>query len=344
MLWTSLAVAAGSFFVASTGTRFLISVLRRGAILDHPNDRSSHAVPTPRGAGIAVVGTMLIAWLAVALIEGDPAIGQRMWLLTGVAVLLGLVSWWDDRRGLPVAPRLAAQIVAVLAGLATLGGAGRIGQGLLPEWLDLVATGMAWLWLINLTNFMDGIDGITGVEAGSIGVGVATIAFVAGTGWTSGQAVLLAATGAALSGAAAGFLVWNWAPARVFLGDVGSIPLGLLLGWSLFELAGHGAWAAAILLPLYYLADATLTLLQRIRRGDRLHDAHRSHYFQRAARRFGSHARVSLCVLCLNVGLIGLAIWSTLNPTLAWLPLVLGAVATSLLLAYFHGPRAIGSR
>ena len=109
-----------------------------------------------------------------------------------------------------------------------------------------------------------------------------------------------------LAGAAVGFLWWNWSPAKVFFGDVGSVPLGFLLGWLLLTLAGHGYWAAAIILPLYYLVDATLTLLERLARGEKIWEAHRSHYYQQAVQKGLSHAHVSRLILTGNVVLIGL--------------------------------------
>ena len=177
--------------------------------------------------------------------------------------------WRDDRSSLPVLVRLAAQFGAVAIGLVFLPGAGRVFQGLLPPALDLVVTGLLWVWFVNLFNFMDGIDGITASETVTIGLGVALIALVAASDYGVRRRVLLGLSIRAAA-AALGFLAWNWHPAKLFLGDVGSIPLGFLLGWLLLGLAGTGSWAPALILPLYYLVDATLTLLYRLVRGPAL--------------------------------------------------------------------------
>jgi UDP-N-acetylmuramyl pentapeptide phosphotransferase/UDP-N-acetylglucosamine-1-phosphate transferase len=153
------------------------------------------------------------------------------------------------------------------------------------------------VWFANLFNFMDGIDGIAGGEATAVGIG---IALVAGTG----GAFELIAPSVAVAAAALGFLVWNWHPARIFMGDVGSVPLGYLLGYLLLALAARGEWAAAVILPLYFLADATLTLLRRLARGERVWQAHREHFYQRAVQRGLRHDAVVLRVVAADLVLI----------------------------------------
>ncbi|MBV9152819.1 MAG: hypothetical protein JO204_13685, partial [Alphaproteobacteria bacterium] len=164
-----------------------------------------------------------------------------------------------------------------------------------------------WLWFVNLFNFMDGIDGLAGVEAAAIGVGLLLFAAV-GSEMDPG----LAAAPAAIAAAALGFLVWNWAPARIFLGDVGSVPLGYLLGFLLLDQAARGHWEIALILPLYFLADATITLLRRLLRGERVWEAHRSHFYQRAVQRGFGHAAVVQRVVVANIVLIGCG-WAAAN-------------------------------
>ena len=165
---------------------------------------------------------------------------------------------------------------------------------------------------------MDGIDSITGVEAGCIGIGIALIAMQ----FPSFSIDPLLPT--AIAAAAIGFLWWNWHPAKIFLGDVGSVPLGYLLGWLLLNLASSGFWAPALILPLYYLADATITLVRPAARGERVWEAHREHFYQRAVQGGRSHAQVSTGVGLCNVALLGLAALS-----LAWpLPALAAAFAT----------------
>jgi UDP-N-acetylmuramyl pentapeptide phosphotransferase/UDP-N-acetylglucosamine-1-phosphate transferase len=195
--------------------------------------------------------------------------------------------------------------------------------GLLPGPLDTLAAGVLWVWYVNLFNFMDGIDGISGVEAATTGAGVALVATLAGLGPT------LPAFGLIVAAAALGFLWWNWQPARIFLGDVGSVPLGFLLGWLLLALAARGEWAPALILPLYYLADATLTLVRRALRGEKVWRPHRQHFYQRAVQRGASHARVSLAILVADLGLVGLAAAATLGwggPALAGAALLVAAL------------------
>ena len=293
-----LAVAAVAFAISCVATRVLIGMLQRGAVLDLPNARSSHVLPTPRGGGIAVIGTIVLAWL-VLWAQGIVPMASAVIALAAAA--LAVVSWIDDLRGLSPGVRLLVQFAAVAAGMLVLPD-GRLFQGWLPPSLDVIAGALIWVWFVNLFNFMDGIDGIDGAEAAAIGLGIVLVASVGGA-----IDLGLAAPAVAVAAASLGFLVWNWAPARIFLGDVGSVPLGYLLGFLLFELARRGQWAAALILPLYFLADASLTLLRRLLRGERVWQAHREHFYQRAVQRGLSHAAVVLRVIAADLVLIGSA-------------------------------------
>lgn len=319
MIWL---VAFGSFLAAVIATGAVLAPLRRRAILDHPNERSSHSVPTPRGGGLAVLPVLAIAWTLTGL-------DFSAVLVLALAVALGAVSWADDLWTLPVAVRLLAQALAVAIGMAALPPNQLVFQGLLPLVPDRLLAGIAWLWFVNLFNFMDGIDGISGVEAAAIGAGLALVLRL------SGDSSPLALYALGLAAAALGFLVWNWHPAGIFLGDVGSIGLGYLLGWLLLAAASAGHWAPALLLPLYYLGDATLTLGRRALRGEPVWQAHRQHCYQQAARRWDGHATVSLWLATLNLALIALAVLVVLRPDTIWLALILAAVLVALLLWYF---------
>ncbi|MEX2650551.1 MAG: glycosyl transferase, partial [Alphaproteobacteria bacterium] len=241
---------AGTVAAAWAGTGFIVPWLGRRGLVDRPNERSSHGVPTPRGGGIAPVAVTLAAWFALALGTG---LGRHVALLAAGAILLLVVGWVDDRRGLSRALRLAAQAAAVTIGLAALPPAPVL-QGVAPPEFDRVVAGLIWLWFLNLYNFMDGIDGLAAGETTALGLGSALAVLVLG------QPSSVVPHAVALSGAAAGFLRWNWPPARVFLGDSGSVALAYLAGWLLLTLAASGAWAAALILPLYHLADPTMTL------------------------------------------------------------------------------------
>jgi len=319
---TGLAVLFAAVAVAVfAATGLLLRQLRRRAIFNHPNERSSHSLPTPHGGGLAVVPMVIIAWIGIGVM-GDAA--PAVFVVVALALALAVVFWIDDLRGLPVALRLAAQAAAIATALAAAPVDRAYVSAVLPPAVDLFIAGVLWLWFVNLFNFMDGIDGLAGSETASIGIGVAAVVMIAG------GAGDLPALGIALAAAALGFLAWNWQPAKVFLGDVGSVPLGFVTGWLLLELAARGQAVAALILPLYYLADATLTLARRAARGERVWQAHREHFYQRAVRRGLGHAAVVRHVLAVNVLLVGLA--SVAAAGRPWVALAGAVVAVGTLL------------
>jgi UDP-N-acetylmuramyl pentapeptide phosphotransferase/UDP-N-acetylglucosamine-1-phosphate transferase len=303
------AVLAGAIVVftvvfCTAATSALIPLLQRGGVLDRPNERSSHAVPTPRGGGFAVIGTILLAWLGLA---AAARIEPSLFGVCAAAGLLGIVCWIDDLDGLPAAMRLVAQGGAVAIGLFALPTpTSGLSQWLGPAGYD-VCVGFLWLWWVNAFNFMDGIDGIAGGEAAAIGGGLLLLTAI-------GKAVdpSIALLASAVLGAALGFLRWNWSPARIFLGDVGSVPLGYLTGFLLIGLANTGRWKAAIILPAYFLADATITLGCRFLRGERVWRAHRQHFYQRAIIAGLGHAAVARRVLLADLLLVVCA-WAAEN-------------------------------
>jgi UDP-N-acetylmuramyl pentapeptide phosphotransferase/UDP-N-acetylglucosamine-1-phosphate transferase len=295
VLWLTAAFATG--LLSCVATRALIPILRGREILDYPNERSSHRLPTPRGGGIALIGSALLVWAALAR-QGLLPPNVSCVMLGGL--LLAIVSWLDDLRGVSPVIRLLAQGAAVAVGTLAVPEL----QGSPAAWLAhagyWVAIGLLWVWWINLFNFMDGIDGLAGSEAAAIGGGLLLFA-----GLGAGADADLALLAAVLTGAAVGFLAWNWSPARIFLGDVGSAPLGYLLGFLLLSFAARGHWKIALILPLYFLADATITLARRLLRGERVWQAHRDHYYQRAVRNGLNHAAVVKRVIAADLLLIG---------------------------------------
>lgn len=314
------AVAAASW----AGTGIALRLLLRWRVFDQPNHRSSHDRPKPRGGGLAVIAVVLAAW-TIAAVTGGQA-GAAFWLGIAGAGLLALISWADDLKSRPASLRFGVQVTAVVLGLWALDPA-PVFQGLLPLPLDRALTALLWLWFINLFNFMDGIDGITAVETIAISAGLALIA--------GGLLHFpLGAFDAAVPAAAAlGFLFWNWAPSRIFLGDVGSVPLGYLLGWLLIITAASGVWEAALILPLYYLVDASWTLGRRALRREKLWRAHREHFYQRAVQRGFSHAAVTRRIAVCNVVLVALANLAAFGPSgQSWILLGLAALAVGVLL------------
>jgi len=189
-----------------------------------------------------------------------------------------------------------------------------------------------WVWFINLFNFMDGIDGIASVEAIAISIGIFII--VRKLGFNEQSLILSLSCGAATLG----FLRWNWHPAQIFLGDVGSIPLGFLLGWMLLGLAANGAWSPALILPLYFLIDATWTLIQRIINRERFWEAHRQHFYQRAVASGLKHDQVAWIVGVANLFLIMLAIVAARGLPEAAILAALGAVGVLMFLLVKGGP------
>lgn len=266
-------------------------------ILDQPNSRSSHQIPVPRGGGVAVV--LAVAAMMVPIMITLGGIGVKDFaIILGITLIVAGISFWDDLRGLPAWVRLLCHVAAVAAGIFTLPDTG-IFQGWLPRLLDHAVAALLWVWFINLYNFMDGIDGLAALETIAISLGLAIVSILAGTGVDFWPVII--------AGAACGFLIWNFPPAKIFLGDVGSVALGYMLGYLLLMLASHGAWAAALILPMYYLVDATITLLQRCVRGEKIWQAHREHAYQKAVIQGSSHGAVIGQITLCNIFLVILA-------------------------------------
>ncbi len=195
-----------------------------------------------------------------------------------------------------------------------------------PKYLEVIFFSALWIWFINLYNFMDGIDGITGVETIVLSAGVGVSVYL--THLPPGL-ILVCVT---LAGTTLGFLLWNWHPARIFMGDVGSVTLGFFLGWMLLELAKFGHWQAVLILSLYYVADSTITLAKRLRNREKIFEAHAKHYYQQAVRRGLSHSAVSIAIGLFCMGLAGLALMSIVMPDSALIPLAFGVCFTGLFL------------
>ena len=328
MIWLSLAATAVmAAITAYWFTGRIVVLLQRRQILDIPTQRSSHSTATPRGGGLAIVTVGAAAWIATSVHSGRLATDlpvMALWL-----ALSGL-SFVDDLRGLSVTIRFLAQILAIGSAVAWLPTDQFVFQGLLPLWADRICAGLLWLWFVNLFNFMDGIDGISVVETAALGFGIALLSPLIGLSLP--DPVLAAA----IAGAAIGFGVLNWPPAKVFMGDVGSIGLGFMLGWLLLLLAAAGQWLPALILPLYYLADASVTLARRLVRFEPVWQAHRSHFYQRAALGFGNHAAVTLRVLALNACLVGIAGLAAIAPSLGSYCLIAAGGSCALMLWYFQ--------
>lgn len=287
----------GVFVVSTLGTGLLRRYALARSVLDIPNERSSHRVPTPRGGGLAIVVGFLLGTLGLA--ASGHISGSIASALAGGGVIVALVGFIDDHRPVPPLWRLIAHFVAASWVLFWLGGLPPI--LVLGRLVDLglagdVVASVALVWLLNLYNFMDGVDGIAGTEVVTVGLGAAML-YVSNLPGSAEWALPVV-----LAASALGFLVWNFPPAKIFMGDAGSGFLGLMLGALAVLAAGvspNFLWSWIILLGVF-VVDATVTLLSRVRRGKKIHVAHRSHAYQHAASR-SSHRAVSLAVAAINV-------------------------------------------
>jgi UDP-N-acetylmuramyl pentapeptide phosphotransferase/UDP-N-acetylglucosamine-1-phosphate transferase len=330
-----LATAAFSAVLCAGLIVLLRPALRRYA-LARPNARSSHDEPTPQGGGIAVIAATIAATGLGIFGLGASIAPPPATVLAGI-VLIACVGAVDDIRPIEVIPRLLLQALAIAAVIYALPNELRP-LPVLPWWLERVVLFLAGLWFVNLVNFMDGIDWMTVAEVVPIAAALVAIGYL---GALPAHGVIVAL---ALGGAMIGFAYFNRPVARLFLGDVGSLPLGLLLGWLLVQLAGRHGLAAAILLPLYYLADTTITLIRRLVNGEPVWQAHRSHFYQRATDRGFTVRQVVAHVFAVNLGLIALAFVTLAAPGLMndVAALVCGAALVGwLLFVLTRGKRAI---
>ena len=298
-----------------------------------PNARSSHHQPTPQGGGIAVVvATLAVAWGAIALSPASCRTGGQFLAVTAAAALLAAVGAIDDIRSLPAALRLALQCIAVGAVIAALPTELQI-LPQVPWWIERACLFLGGVWFVNLVNFMDGIDWMTVAEVVPVTGAIVLLGLVGAIG------PLPALVAAALLGAILGFAPFNKPVAQLFLGDVGSLPIGLLLGWLLLQLAASGHLAAALILPLYYLADATITLVRRIARGEPFWQAHRTHFYQRATDNGFTVPEIVSRVFVVNLALRVLALTDrrgAVTSSCRWLSLAAAAAIVGWLLRSFR--------
>ncbi|TWR92316.1 glycosyltransferase family 4 protein [Pseudomonas saxonica] len=266
-------------------------------IIDTPNGRSSHTIPTPRGGGVSFVFTFLIAELFY-LFFNDAQL-HITFAVFGAGLIVAVIGFMDDRGHIPARWRLLGHFCASLWAVFWL-------QGLPPlmmlwlkidiGWLSYILCTLYLVWMLNLYNFMDGIDGLAGVELLTSCMSLALIYFLAGH-FDMVFAPLI------LSISVAGFLCWNFPRARIFMGDAGSGFLGILLGIFSIQaawIAQEFFWSWLIVMGVF-IVDATVTLLRRLIRGDKVYEAHRSHAYQFAARQYGKHAYITIAVAAINI-------------------------------------------
>lgn len=290
------------FFVFSViFSYFLTQMVRyytlRRHMLDIPNNRSSHTTPTPRGGGLAFVVVILTELVALWWFD---MIELRLFcaLVGGGSIIAGL-GWIDDSKGLSAGIRLIFHIIAAVWVVFCLGGSLHLNLGFTELNLfglaGVLVVVIAIVWMTNLYNFMDGIDGIAGTEAVTISGVAAIFMWVQNSDLTALCLLILAAV--------LGFLIWNWPPAKIFMGDVGSGFLGFVFAVLAIWSENGGAVPLLIWLLLFgvFIVDATITLIVRMARGEKLYEAHRSHVYQLAVQAGYSHKQVTLTILLINI-------------------------------------------
>ncbi|NWF13732.1 glycosyltransferase family 4 protein [Pseudomonas reactans] len=321
------------FAAVLSASLLLTWVLRRYALsrslMDIPNGRSSHSVPTPRGGGVAIVLTYLVTLVLVAFA------GWVSWSialpLLGAGALIAVVGFLDDHGHIAARWRLLSHFGAAIWALFWMGGLPTIslvGVELDLGWLGHILAALYLVWMLNLYNFMDGIDGIASIEAVCACAGACLVY------WLTGHEDLMLAP-MLLAVAVLGFLYWNFPPASIFMGDAGSGFLGVVIG----ILSLQAAWAAPEMLWVWlillgvFVVDATFTLGRRLLRGDKVYEAHRSHAYQYASRLAGRHLPVTLTVMAINLLwllpialFVGLGFDGVLGLLVAYVPLVLLAI------------------
>lgn len=319
----------------------MTALLRRYAlarsIIDIPNARSSHTLPTPRGGGVAIVVAFLLA--LPLLTWGGALDGASLAALLGAGALVAIIGFMDDHGHIAARWRLLGHFCAAIWALVWLGGLPPLqmfGMTLSLGWTGHVLAAFYLVWMLNLYNFMDGIDGIASVEAITTCLGACVLYLLSGATSLIWAPLLLAC-------AVAGFLFWNFPPARIFMGDAGSGFLGIVLAVLSLLAAWHSPqlfWGWLILLGVF-VVDATFTLARRLIRGDKVYEAHRSHAYQFASRRYGRHLPVTLAVLAINLlwllPLAAYVVWSA-EDGLLWL-LVAYAPLVALALSYRAGAK-----
>lgn len=312
---STILYAVGAFLLTACLTGVTRSFARRSGILDIPNQRSSHQRATPRGGGLAVVVVVQCAVIALFAVNDLPA-NLFVALIVG-GTMVAAVGFIDDIFGLAATWRFLVHGVAASVAVLVLDGPGDVQVGTTVinlGWAGIAIAVLLVVWLVNLFNFMDGIDGIAGVEAIFVVGSAAAMLTLSDGGYI---VVLLTVFFAALSG----FLLWNWPPARIFMGDVGSGYIGFVIAacaiyTSSLQLLPPWTW---LILSGVFVVDATFTLITRMILGEAWYSAHNNHAYQKASRQLQGHRPVTISVLCINLAwLLPIGWFATMRPEFGW--------------------------
>jgi len=307
-LWAVALPVLCSFIITGIARKYAVST----DLMDTPNDRSSHKIPTPRGGGIGIVISFLSIVIGLYL-SGEISFPLFLGSVFGGGMVAG-IGLIDDHRHVPAALRLLVHFLSAGTAFYLVGTEPTsffVSMAYPIRMACYFICIFLLVWLLNLFNFMDGIDGIAGIEAVSVLCGAAVILLI-GKGPGSDAMLLIA-----LASGCCGFLFWNWPPAKIFMGDVGSGFLGFIIGLFVLQTVSSGSlslWVWLILLAVF-LVDSAMTLLIRLLRFEKIYQAHCSHAYQKAARKYGSHKIVTTTVLFINLfWLFPLALWVAYRP------------------------------
>jgi len=314
LLYISLALTG--YLLSFNLSVVAIHIFSKQGILDVPNVRSNHKSATLTGGGVAVVSTIFIM-MAISYTSADDAF--YIYFLTSLLVL-SAISFLDDLRNIPILARIPFQIFAIsLLIIGSLSGL---------DYKILIFLCFVLFGFLNCYNFMDGIDGSATAEAIHISTGTFLIGVM-----TQRMPVESMVVSLIVISACSGFIKFNWHPARIFLGDVGSTVLGLICGWMLLILASQGFYAAAVILPMYYIADSGLTLFKRLMARKKIWEAHSEHYYQLAARNGMPHNEITKKIMYCNFILLLLSIASLYIPAAS---ITMASIPTFYLLRKFQ--------
>ena len=323
-IWLSALVI--SFIINCIFIKFSIPLLKYINTIDTPNSRSSHTKPTPKGIGLVIIISLFILQF-IFMEKLDTLFLICLVSLTGV-------SFINDYKQLSAFFRIIFQSIIICLIINFWPPIQNIVlfNNLIPIWFQNILIFFAFLWFINLFNFMDGIDGITGVQCLIVSIG--TIAALSLINNTSEFELFLCGF---ISGSSAAFLIWNWHPAKVFLGDAGSISLGFINFILILILCINNLWFVAIILNSYYLIDSTYTLLKRIKMKKISCEAHKEHFYQLPIQKGVKHSKVSQLILLHGMLMILISVFSIIKPGLISiiLSLMIAGLSTLYLLYYF---------
>ena len=310
-----------SLITIKTSLRFLTKTI------DIPNQRSSHSRPTPKGAGLGIIATLLIVYYTFFPLTDFYFIGS--------VLVLTILSFINDNKQLSIIIRLIIQMTLAIIVLHLWPPLQHTVflSNIVPVWLENIIIILLIIWLINLFNFMDGIDGISGTQCVIIGVGAGLALFL-----SQGQYKLEQLIAGFMAGSSLAFLFWNWSPAKVFLGDAGSIPLGFINAILILLLCKSGLWYVAIIINNYYIFDASITLLRRIQTKQKPWKAHKEHFYQKAVQNGYSHSKVCKIIATHGILLICISCLTTLKPNLIIISfsIVISSLSTIYLLYYLN--------